>query len=146
MASLRNRTAKLAILHLATCVAALLSVLAAPSVRAQAQAQRIAIDPETGRVRAPEADELPAARANAGAARAAATTSAARASASPEERAKPVAGVRFGARGFRVDPTRMSFTVVRRSADGLITTQCVAGETAVEHAMHAAVLGGAHDH
>jgi hypothetical protein len=146
MASSRNRTAKHAVLPLAACAAVALSVLAAPSAWAQAQAQRIAIDPETGRLRAPEADELPAARANAGAARAAAATSAARAAAPAEERAKPAAGTRFGAKGFRVDPNRMSFTVVRRNADGSLATQCVNGESAAQHAMHNVAVGEAHDH
>jgi hypothetical protein len=142
-----KRTAKHAVLPLLACVAAAaLSALAAPSAWSQSQAQRIAIDPETGRARAPELDEIPAGRVAAGVARAAAATSAARAATPAEERAKPVAGTQFGAKGFRVDPSRMSFSVVRRNADGSITTQCVAGEFAAEHALHAAVVGGAHDH
>jgi hypothetical protein len=147
MSSTLKRTAKHAVLPLAACVAAAaLSVLAAPSASAQAQAQRIAIDPETGRARAPELDEMPAgARAAAGAARAAAVTGTARAALGAEERAKPVGGARFGAKAFRVDPSRMSFTVVRRNADGSLTTRCVANESAAEHALHAAVVGGAHD-
>ena len=146
MASFRNRTAKHAVLPLAACAAAALSVLAAPSAWAQAQAQRIAIDPETGRLRAPEADEMPAARANESAARAAVAPSAARAAAPADERAKPAVGTRFGAKGFRVDPSRMSFTVVRRNADGTLATQCVSGESAAQHAMHNVAVGGDHDH
>jgi hypothetical protein len=149
-----KRTAKHAVLPWAAyAAAAALSVLAAPSASAQAQAQRIAIDPETGRARAPELDEMPAAARGAaraavapGAARAAVAPGAARAGAPADERARPVAGTRFGAKGFRVDPSRMSFTVVRRNADGSISTQCVANESAAEHALHGAVAGGAHDH
>jgi hypothetical protein len=139
MASLRKRAASHAALPLAACAAVALSLLAAPAVWAQSQAQRIAIDPATGRARAPEADELAAARANAVA------RSAARAGAAADDHPKPVTGVRFGAKGFRVDPSRMAFTVVRRGADGLITTQCVAGETAAEHATHAGGAGEDHD-
>jgi hypothetical protein len=142
MSSTLKRTARQAVLPwVAWAAATALNVLAAPS--AWAQAQRIAIDPETGRARAPELDEMSSARAAAAAASAA--PSAARAAAPAEERAKPVAGARFGAKAFRVDPSRMSFTVVRRNADGSVTTQCLAGETAAEHALHAAALGGAHE-
>jgi hypothetical protein len=146
MSAIYNRAAKHAALPLAACAVAALSALATPSASAQGQAQRIAIDPESGRARAPELEEMTATRAAAAAARAAAMTSGARSAASTEERAKPVAGARFSSKAFRVDPNRMSFTVVRRNDDGTIAQQCITGETAAQHAGHGAVVGGAHDH
>ena len=143
MSAIYHRAAKHAVLPLAACALAALSALATLPASAQAQAQRIAIDPETGQLRAPEADELAPARANP-AARAATPNSAARAAAA-DERAKPASGTRFGAKGFRVDPSRMSFTVVRRDADGSLATQCVNGESAAQHAMHNIAAGGGHD-
>jgi hypothetical protein len=143
MASYRNATVKRTVLPLAACAAAALSLLAASSAWAQAPTKRVAVDPETGQLRAPEADEMPAARANA-AARAATPNGGARAAAA-DERAKPATGTRFGAKGFRVDPSRMSFTVVRRNADGTLATQCVSGESAAQHAMHHVATGGGHD-
>src|SRR5262245_40098997 len=118
MSSTQKRTAKHAVLPLAACAVAALSALAALPASAQVQKQqRVAVDPETGQIRAPELDELPAAAAaRANAARAAAP-SAARAAAPTQEGAKPVAGVKFGAKGFRMDPNRMAFTVVSRNAD-----------------------------
>jgi hypothetical protein len=77
MSSIRNRAAKHATLPLAACAVAALSALAAPSASAQSlQAQRIVIDPYTGRARMPEHDELAAAAAQAQAARAAARANA----------------------------------------------------------------------
>ncbi|HET7527596.1 MAG TPA: hypothetical protein VFK10_16755, partial [Burkholderiaceae bacterium] len=81
-----------------------------------------------------------------GARAAAIAPSAARAAAPTAERAKPVNGVQFGAKGFRVDPSRMAFTVVRRNADGTLSTQCVTGEEAAHSAMHGLLAGGDHDH
>ena len=141
MTSIPHRAAKHAALPLAACAAAALIALATlPAPALAQQAQRVAIDPETGRIRAPELDELSNAPA---AARAAAIApNAARAAAPSAERAAPVNGVRFGAKGFRVDPNRMSFTVVKRNADGSLSTQCVTGEDAAEHALHGKLVGG----
>ena len=143
MSSMHKRAAKHAALPLAACAVAALCVLAALPATAQAQqAQRVAKDPETGQIRAPELDEMAAERA-APAARAAAS-SAARAAASTS--AKPITGVRIGAKGFRVDSSRMVSSVVSRNADGTLSTQCVTGEAALVKALHGAVVGGAHDH
>ena len=131
MASTHHPTAKHAVLPWAACAVAAISALAAPTVSAQAQGQRIAVDPRTGQLRAPELDEM-----SRGAARAAA--------ASPG--AKRLHGVQFGATGFRVDPSRMSYTVVRRGADGSISTQCVAGEAAASKALQSVAIGGGHEH
>ena len=46
---------------------------------------------------------------------------------------------KFGATGRRVGAEKLSFSVVRRTADGKIETQCVAGEDAATHALHAHV-------
>jgi hypothetical protein len=138
MCATHHRAVKRAALPLAACAVAALGAFVVLPASAQAPAQRIAIDPETGRARAPELDEMSAARAPAAAAR-----SAARAAA-PDERARPMAGARFGAKAFRVDPNRMSFTVVRRNADGTLAHHCVTGESAAQHALHS-VAGGGHD-
>jgi hypothetical protein len=103
----------------------------------------VARDPETGQIRAPELDDMAAERAAAGAR--AATPNAARAAA-PFTSAKPSTGVRIGAKGFRVDSSRMVSSVVSRNADGTLSTQCVTGEAALDKALHGAVVGGAHDH
>jgi hypothetical protein len=138
--------AKHAILPWAACAAAALGALAAPPAMAQSAAQRVAIDPETGRLRAPELEELNSPTAAARAAIAAANRSA-RAAAPAQERARPiVSGVQLGARGYRMDPNRMMHTVVRRNADGTVSTNCVTGESATDKALHAATTGGAHDH
>ena len=141
MASTLKRTAKHAVLPLAACTAAALGALTVPPAVAQAQSQRIAVDPQTGQLRAPELDEL--SRAAPSAMRAA--PSGARV-ATPNEGAKRLNSVQFGAKGFRTDPNRMSFTVVRRGADGSISTECVTGETAATHAMHRVASGGRHEH
>ena len=69
MASTHHPTAKHAVLPWAACAVAAISALAAPTVSAQAQGQRIAVDPRTGQLRAPELDEM-----SQGAARAASRT------------------------------------------------------------------------
>ncbi len=140
MASTHHPTAKHAVLPWAACAVAAISALAAPTVSAQAQGQRIAVDPRTGQVRAPELDEM-----SQGAARAATAPGAAR-SAAASSGAKRLNGVQFGATGFRVDPSRMSYTVVRRGADGSISTQCVTGESAAARALQSVAIGGGHEH
>jgi len=152
---IRNRAAQQAALPLAACAVAALSALAAPSASAQSlQAHRIVIDPYTGRARMPEYDELAAAAAKAQAARASARA------ASPESNAmqsalrshpaaqlmtaKPL-NAQLGAKGYRVDASRLSFSVVRRNADGTLSMQCVAGDDAASKAMHGALEGEQHD-
>jgi hypothetical protein len=139
MAYTRHPTAKHAVLPWAACAVAAISALAAPTVSAQTHGQRIAVDPQTGQMRAPELDEMAPS-----AARAATAPATARASAAAQG-ARRLTGVQFGAKGFRVDPSRMSHTVVRRGADGSIATQCVSGESAAAHAMHHVASGGGHE-
>ena len=107
-------------------------------------AQRAFKDPATGQLRAPEHDEQAAAR-EAAAAKAAAVSPAARGAAgSAEQRASAMR--RFsgivpltasnGATGRRLDTSRLSFAVARRNGDGSLSTDCVAGESAAQAAMH----------
>jgi hypothetical protein len=157
MSCTHNRAAKHAALPLAACAVAALSAFAAPSASAQAlQAQRIVIDPYTGRARMPEHDELAAAAAQAQAARAAARTNA------PAENSvkallanhpafqnmtavKPTAAF-AGSQGRQIGLERLSFSVVRRDANGQISNQCVTGSDAADKALHGALVGDAHDH
>jgi hypothetical protein len=111
-------------------------------------------DAETGRMRAPTAEEAAAMTATApqqpnSAARAAAKSSAmpadhpmARAAQAPQPQA------RLGATGRRFDMEKMPYSVARIGADGTLDTQCVIGEEAAHKAMDAkavAVKGG-HQH
>ena len=156
MSSTRNRATKHAALPLAAFAVAALSAFAAPSASAQAlQVQRIVIDPDTGRPRMPEHDELAAARAKAQAARASARSAAPEANAVKSAlQAHPAAelmtarplNAQLGAKGSRVDASRLSFTVVRRSADGSVSTQCITGEDNATKALQSALVGDAHDH
>jgi hypothetical protein len=156
MYSTHNQAAKHAALPLAACAVALLGAFAAPPASAQAlQAQRVVIDPYTGRARMPEHDELAAAKAQAQTARAASRAAA------PEGNevkallqshpaahlltARPL-NAQLGAKGYRLDSSRLAFSVVRRSADGTLTTQCVNGEDAANKALHGALVGEQHDH
>ena len=109
-------------------------------------AQRAFKDPATGQLRAPEHDEQAAARAAAAAAaKAAAVSPAARGTAgSAEQRAQAMR--RFsgivpltasnGATGRRLDVSRLSFAVAKRNGDGSVSTDCVAGESAAQAALH----------
>ncbi|HEY2976748.1 MAG TPA: hypothetical protein VGJ35_02190 [Burkholderiaceae bacterium] len=113
------------------------------------------IDPDTGRPRMPEHDELAAARAKAQAARTSARSAAPEANAVKSAlQAHPAAelmtarplNAQLGAKGSRVDASRLSFTVVRRSADGSVSTQCITGEDNATKALQSALVGDAHDH
>lgn len=155
MSHIRNRAAQQVALPLAACAVAALSALAAPSASAQSlEAHRIVIDPYTGRARMPEHDELAAAKAKAQAARAAARA------ASPEVnpmqsalRSHPAAqlmtaqplNAQLGAKGSRVDASRLSFSVARRNADGTLSTQCVTGDDTASKALRGALVGEQHD-
>lgn len=130
------------------CGAALLA-LAAPAAHAQSttglSASRIVIDPTTGRPRLPDHDEVAAADA------ARSQRSAVARTAEPSAlKGHPVlvrmsaapANARLGAVAQRIDPSMMSFSVVRRTPNGELKTDCVAGEDAATHARHAKVEGG----
>ncbi|MFO1219687.1 MAG: hypothetical protein U1E89_15070 [Burkholderiaceae bacterium] len=131
------------------------AVLAAPVAGADngPRAQRIVIDPDTKRARMPEHDEVAAAAA------AAAAQSGARTAAASEHptrsllQSHPVApllqsrpfAAQLGAKGHRVDASRLSFTVVQRGADGRFTSQCVTGESAVSQALGRNLQGGTNE-
>lgn len=157
MSSIHKRAAKHAALPLAACAVAALSAFATPSASAQSlQAQRIVIDPYTGRARMPEHDEVAAAQAQAQAARSAARSSA-KADSSVKAMianhpamqkmtaVKPSAAF-AGAQGRQIGLERLSFSVVQRDANGRIAEQCVTGSEAADKALHGALVGDAHDH
>ena len=114
---------------------------AVPAVPA-VPAQRAFKDPATGQLRAPEHDEQAAAREAAAAK--AASPAARSAAGSAEQRAQAMR--RFsgivpltasnGATGRRLDTSRLSFAVAKRNADGSISSDCVAGESAAQAALH----------
>ena len=136
--------------------AALALVFAAPAALAQTtspptlSAHRIVIDSETGRPRMPDHDEIAA--MNAAAQQRSATAATTARGAAPQFSAHPVlqrmqgqaVATKFGATGRRVGAEKLSFSVVRRTADGKIETQCVAGEDAATHALHADVQEANH--
>jgi hypothetical protein len=105
-------------------------------------AQRAFKDPTTGELRAPEHDEQAAMR-EAAAAKAAAARGAV-ASRSAEQRAQAMRHfsgtvpltANNGATGRRLDMSRLSFAVAKRNGDGSISTDCVAGESAAQAALH----------
>ena len=157
MSFTHQRAAKHAALPLAAFAVAALSAVAATSASAQAlQAQRIVIDPYTGRARMPEHDELAAAAAQAQAARSAARSGAKSDSSvkallanhpavQKMNAVKPTATF-AGSQGRQIGLDRLSFSVVRRDANGQLANQCVVGSDAADKAMHGALVGEAHDH
>jgi hypothetical protein len=136
--------------------AALALVFAAPAALAQTaspplSAHRIVIDSATGRPRMPDHEEFAAMTQSAAAQRSATGATAAR-GAAPQFSAHPVlqrmqgqaVATKLGATGRRVGAEKLSFSVVRRAADGKIEAQCVAGEDAASHALHADAKGAGH--
>jgi hypothetical protein len=107
-------------------------------------ARRIVIDSITGRPRMPDHEDFAAMKQGATAQRAATPVAP---GAAPQAQfsshpvlarmqGQPVA-TKFGAVGRRVGAEKLSFSVVSRGEDGRIQTQCVAGEDAATHALHA---------
>lgn len=155
MSSIANRGTHQVSLPLAACAVAALTALTTLPASAQAlQGQRIVIDKDTGRARMPEHDELvraePAlaaradARARSQAPGADNNTKSVLANHPAVQKlgnAKPAATF-AGAQGRRVALDRLAFTVLRRDADGTVSSQCVAGESAADHALHASAHGG----
>jgi hypothetical protein len=92
-------------------------------------------DPSTGTLRAPEHDEQAAAR-EAAAARAAAAPAARSAQAMQRFSGIVPLTANSGATGRRLDTSRLSFAVAKRNGDGSISTDCVAGESAAQAALH----------
>lgn len=83
-------------------------------------------DAQTGKLRAPTPEEMKALRA------AAPPNAALKAGRTAEA---PVLTRRDGARGVRVGETNMVYEVVTRGADGKLSSQCVQGEHAAQHAL-----------
>jgi hypothetical protein len=105
-----------------------------------APAARVAIDPDTGKLRPVEHDDAAEAAGPAVARSALRTESALRQVYS-----------RTGVRGVTLDESFMTYTVVRRNAQGGLESDCVHGESAAQHLLHAAPVsratktGGAHE-
>lgn len=151
--------------HLATAGWALVAAtLASTLPHAQAQsnsstaagiaAQRVVIDPATGRPRAPEFDELATAPAAAGAPQAmmrgATNADMTGISAHPALKRMQAAPTqaRLGAVGQRFKPGMLALSIAKRDAAGSISTQCVTGPHAVATAFSTPAVqdGGRHDH
>jgi hypothetical protein len=92
----------------------------APQARQAAPAARVAIDPDTGRLRPVEHDD------------GATTTTLSIAGRSSVHDQGPARDIysRNGVRGMTLDESFLSFTVVRRTADGGLDSACVQGESA----------------
>ena len=115
-----------------------LCLLAMFSMHARAAGQEgmvVVRDPQTGRMRAPTADELRALRAKTPAA------ASLRAGQAPSAVSRP-----DGARGVRLGERRMVYDVVTRDADGNLTRQCVDGEAGVARALDGTGAAGQHSH
>lgn len=93
---------------------------AAPAAKPEAPAARVAIDPETGKVRPVEHDDAPATEE---------TMRALSRSSQIQSTTREIMS-RSGARGMMLDESFMSFTVVRRNADGSLSSACVQGQPA----------------
>ncbi len=154
--SYRPRSASKLPLAAAGCaVAALLtpSLVMAQSEAAPStlQAHRVVIDSVTGRPRAPEAGEWSEAPASTQRSAARATTSAATAGGAENHSAMKriqttQISVRPGTIGRRVDTSRLSYTIAKSDANGVLSTQCVTGDEAANKALHSEVEGDRHDH
>lgn len=116
----------------ATSLAALLSVLVlctAPSAyAADGVGLRVVRDPVTGQLRAPTAEEATAMDERDAAARAAQPAAAPATGAA--ESAVPMEFRQSNGVRYRVGDTFLSYSVVKRSADGTLDLQCVTGEEA----------------
>ncbi|WP_296943086.1 post-PEP-CTERM-1 domain-containing protein [uncultured Massilia sp.] len=82
-------------------------------------------DPQTGKLRAPTAEEARALRAKTP-----------RDAAIGAARAPQVVAGRAGARGVRLGEKSMVYDVVTRDADGKLSSQCVHGAQAAQDALH----------
>jgi hypothetical protein len=118
----------------ASAMAALCALAAfSPQAKAQDQAGRegmvVVRDAQTGKMRAPTADELKALRAN--------TPSAAAMNAG-QPQAQALAPRPDGARGVRLGEKTMVYEVVTRGADGKLSSECLHGDGAAADAVEAA--------
>jgi len=90
-------------------------------------------DKDTGRLRAPTGEEVIAMETEAGVAAPAA------------DEAVAITRLPSGTIAARLTAEYMSYSVVRKTADGKLVSDCVAGETAAQHALHANVAEVAND-
>lgn len=114
----------------ALCALAAFSLHAKAQEQTQAQASQdgmvVVRDAQTGKMRAPTADELKALRARTPAA---ASLNAGKAA------PRALATRRDGARGVRLGDKTMVYEVVTRGADGKLSSECVQGEAAADAAL-----------
>jgi hypothetical protein len=125
-------------------------------------AHRVVIDPITGRMRMAEPSEMPAAAAApSGAAPNASGQTSGQTSAQGAGKAA-VSGIeshpamkrmqsatsqaQMGAGVRRFDASGLQFSVVKRDADGKLSTECVHGDEAAHNAVHSKAAGARHDH
>ena len=112
------------LLTIGTLAALLLLAFFSMHARAAGQEGMVVVrDPQTGKLRAPTADELKALRAQ--------TPSAALTA--PRQPATVSRG--DGSRGVRLGERNMVYEVVTRGADGKLTRECVQGSTGATHAL-----------
>jgi hypothetical protein len=112
------------LLTIGTLAALLLLAVFSMHARAAGQEGMVVVrDPQTGKMRAPTADELKALRAQ--------TPSAALAA--PRQPAAVSRG--DGSRGVRLGEKNMVYEVVTRGADGKLTRECVEGDASAAHAL-----------
>jgi hypothetical protein len=144
-------------LPLAAAGCAVAALLSTPLAMAQSeaapptvQAHRVVIDAVTGRPRAPEAGEWSEAPAPGAAQRSAARAAPSTGGLENHSAMKRIQAGQLTARpgtiGRRVDPSRLSYTVARSDANGVVSTQCVTGDEAAHKALHGAAQGDSHDH
>ena len=121
-------------------------------------AHRVVVDPITGRVRMAEPSEMPAAATSAGSAAPSASSQASGQTA----RKAAVSGIeshpamkrmqsattqpQMGAGVRRFDASSLQFSVVKRDADGKLSTECVHGDDAAHNSVHGKTAGERHDH
>lgn len=111
--------------------------------------QVVVKDKATGRVRAPEHDEVLAPSATARSAAAAQTAGplAAHPVVQQHMQARPIAGAALGAVAMRAPASRLSYLMASRGADGKVDTTCLTGDDAGQRAREAfARKGGGHAH
>ena len=121
---------KLTIKHTSLALLVFAAALAAsPMTYAADAGMVVARDPATGKLRAPTAEEMQALEQ---AAKATPQRSPAAAVAAPVERRAA-----NGAVGFHVGDTFMTYSVMRRNADGTMTMQCVTGAEAADKLLKA---------
>ncbi len=121
-----------------------LAALMAPAAQAQSQAaMRVAVDPLTGELRAPTAEENQVLDAQAAA-------SAGRSLSSLSLPGGGVNAIRImttsGATGYDVGDAFLSLAVVTRNADGSLTMQCVTGTEAAEKIVNGTAVANEKEH